>query len=223
MRYLLNSWEQAVKQDEPPVLLIPVVIYHGKSRWQYEPLTAYFGEIDNEFTEFLPEFRHLLYDISHLDDVRILSFRNKFLATSLFLMKHREHEQQLMDNRQALFRWLNAVLDTEIARNYLTTTIVYLSKNLDLRPKSFFEDLFSSLNEQKSAMSTYDQIIEEGVSKGLIQGRQEGRQEGQEDTLRTMLSIAYQQGIDISTLARQYTDLPPERVQQIVDDVRRAN
>lgn len=68
-------------------------------------------------------------------------------------------------------------------------------------------------------MSTYDQIIEEGV----IRGRQEGQQEGREEAFRTMLRIAHQQGIDIIALARQYTDLPAERVQSIVDEVRKAH
>ncbi len=69
-------------------------------------------------------------------------------------------------------------------------------------------------------MSTYDQIVEEGIIKGLIKGRQEGRQEGQEEAFRAMLKIAYKQGIDIEALARQYSDLPADRVQRIVDEVK---
>jgi uncharacterized protein (DUF433 family) len=38
-----------------------------------------------------------------------------------------------------------------------------------------------------------------------------------------MLRIAHQQGIDITVLARQYPDLPAERVQRIVDEVKAAN
>ena len=60
-------------------------------------------------------------------------------------------------------------------------------------------------------MSTYDQIIEEGAIKG--------RQEGREEAFRSMLRIAYKQGVDIDALARQYDDLPTERVQQIVNEV----
>ena len=210
LRYQLNSWEQAQKQNETPTLIIPIIIYHGKSRWQYEPLKSYFGVVDSEFIAYLPEFHYLLYDISHVPDERLLSFRNKFLATSLFLMKHREHEQQLLANRQALFTWLDNVLDTETGRNYLTTTVVYLSKNLDLRPKSFFENLFAPLNNGATVMSTYDQIIEEGVIKG------------REEAFRAVLRIAHQQGFDIALLARQYPDLPAERVQRIVDEIKKA-
>ncbi len=65
-------------------------------------------------------------------------------------------------------------------------------------------------------MSTYDQIVEEGIIKGLIKGRQEG----QEEAFRAMLRIAYKQGIDIEALARQYSDLPADRVQRIVDEVK---
>lgn len=210
LRYLLNSWEQSQKQDQPPVLLIPVVIYHGRTRWHYEPLQSYFGPVEDELIEFLPEFRYLLYDISHLPDEHILGFQNKFLATSLFLMKHREHEQQLLNRRQELFNWLNDRLQTKTGQDYLTATIVYLSKNLDLRPKSFFENLLAPLDNGATAMSTYDQIVEEG------------RQEGREEAFRAVLRIAHQQGFDIALLARQYPDLPAERVERIVDEIKKA-
>lgn len=194
------------------MLMVPVVICHGRTRWQYEPLRNYFGAVDDELAEFLPEFRYLLYDISHLPDEHILSFQNKFLATSLFSMKHREREQRLLARRQELFGWLNDPLFTEAGRNYLTTTIVYLSKNLDLRPKSFFGTLFAPLNYEATIMSTYDQIVEEGVIKG--------RQKGREEAFRAMLRIAHKQGIDIDALARQYSDLPAERVQRIVGEIK---
>lgn len=133
-------------------------------------------------------------------------------------MKHREHERQLLASRDVLFTWLDEVLNTETGRNYLTSAIVYLSKNLELRPKAFFETLFAPLTDGSTVMSTYDQIIEEGITKG----RQEGRQEGREEALRTMLHIAHKQGIDILALARQYADLPADRVQRIVDEIKKA-
>jgi hypothetical protein len=101
-----------------------------------------------------------------------------------------------------------------------TTTIVYLSKNLDLRLRSFFDELFIELNKDTSIMTTYDQIVEEGVVKGLIRGRQEGREEGREETFRGMLRIARRQGIDIDALANQYDDLPADRIRAIVAEVK---
>lgn len=211
LRYLLNSWEEARKQHKPPILLIPVVIYHGKTRWKYESLLSYFGEVDAELTQFLPAFRYLLYDISHYSDERLLGFRNKFLATSLFLMKHRKNEVRLLAERRRLFVWLDDLVETETGQNYLMTTIIYLSKNLDTRPKNFFQMLFSTERIEKKAMTTYDQIIDEGIERG------------KESAFLSLLKVAQQQGINIDQLAAQYNDLPRQRIDELVGRVKKEN
>lgn len=215
LRYLLNSWEQARKQKQPPTLIIPVVIYHGRTRWHYQPLASYFSDsIPNELSRFLPEFDYLLFDISHYPDEQLLSFRNKFLATSLFLMKHRENEKQLLAQRESLFSWLEELIETEAGKNYLTATIVYLFKNLDFRSRDFYYQLFVTPGNRQKVMTTYDYLIEEGVQKGLLQGKI--------DAFTALLQVAHQQGIDIAKLAAQYTDLPAENVQAIVDRIKKG-
>lgn len=212
LRYLLNSWEEARKQNKPPIVLIPVIIYHGKTRWKYEPLPSYFDAIDEDLTEFLPAFRYLLFDISHYDDERLLGFRNRFLATSLFLIKHRENEARLVAERHRLFVWLDDLIETETGQSYLMTTIIYLSKNLDTRPKNFFQTLFSTERTEKKAMTTYDQIIEEGMERGMERGK--------ESAFLSLLTVAHKQGINIDQLAAQYNDLPRQRINELVAQVK---
>ena len=216
LRYMLNSWEQADKQAEPPVLLIPVLLYHGKTRWRYQSMQRYFGAVGAELLRFVPAFEYLLYDISHYDDERLLSFQNRFLATSLFLMKHRQHERELLANRQRLFFWLDELVDTEAGTNYIRTTVLYLTKTLDLTPDGFFHELFINTQTGKRAMSTYDQIIE----RGIREGRQEGRQEGREESFTNLLRVAYRQGVDIDLLASQYYDLPRETIDRIIAQIK---
>ena len=220
MRYLVNSWEEAQKQKKPPVLVIPVVIYHGETRWRYEPLGSYFGNVPADLLRFMPEFAYLLYDISHYTDDALLGFRNKFLATSLFLMKHRENEQQLLAQKGNLFVWLDAYLNTEKGTRYIDSTVIYLSKNLDFRPRLFFQELFANTKTGKKAMSTYDQMIAEGHEIGMEQGLKQGLKQGAEEAFAKLLRVAHKQGIDITLLANQYDDLPKETIERIVQQIR---
>ena len=238
LRYLLNSWELARKQKRPPTLMIPVIIYHGKSRWRYKSLPGYFGKVDADLLRFLPAFEYLLFDISHYPDEKLLAFRNKFLATSLFLMKNREDEKRLLAQKGQLFVWLEDFPETETGANYLEATIVYLSKNLELRPKDFFQQLFTTKQNQHKAMTTYDQIlkegievgiergievgIEKGIERGIEKGIERGLEKGKLVALISLLKVAYQQGIDIDRLAIQYQDLPAIDVQTIVEQIKKG-
>jgi predicted transposase/invertase (TIGR01784 family) len=202
LRYLLNRWEEARKQEQPPVLLIPVLIYHGRTRWVYEPMPAYFGSFDPELLRFLPSFDYMLCDISRYSDERILSFQNKFLATSLFLMKHRENEKQLLAQKGRLFVWLDDFIDTETGENYLRTSIVYLLKTSELRSRDFFSEILSTPDN----MTAYDKLMESTT----------------EQTLIALLKNAHQQGIDITKLANQDYGLSKERVTDIVDKIKKG-
>ncbi|AQG79047.1 Rpn family recombination-promoting nuclease/putative transposase [Spirosoma montaniterrae] len=210
LRYLLNSWEQARKQNQLPTLLIPIIIYHGKARWNYEPLRSYFGVVDDNLSRFVPDFEYLLFDISRHTDDEILGFRNRFLATSLFLMKHRENEQRLLAQRDRLFVWLEDISDLQTGSNYLQATLVYLFRNLDFRTKEFYQQLFSTPRNSQKAMSTYDYLIEEG------------RKEGRLEVVVAFLKMAYQQGIDITKFLNQDYGLPKEQVQVVVDKIKKG-
>lgn len=211
---MLNSWEQARKQKQPPTLLIPVVIYHGKATWAYEPLPSYFGAVDAELSRFLPDFAYLLVNISRYSDEQILSFQNRFLATSLFLMKHRTNEARLLAQRDRLFVWLENTSDPERGSDYLQTAVIYLFRNLDVRSRTFYDQLFVSSQNNQKAMSTYDYLISEG--------RREGRVEGRVETVTKLFRTAHEQGMDITKLLNQDYGLPPEQLRAIVDAIRRG-
>lgn len=222
LRYLLNSWEQARKQKQPPTLLIPVIIYHGRAAWEYEPLPAYFGEVDAGLIRFLPDFEYLLVNISRYSDEQILSFQNRFLATSLFLMKHRTNEERLLAQRDRLFVWLENEVNPERESDYLQTAVVYLFRNLDFRSRTFYDQLFSSPQNNRKAMSTYDYLLSEGRKEGRKEGREEGRMEGRTEIVTKLFRVAHEQGMDITRLLTQDYGLSNEQLRAIVDTIQRG-
>ncbi len=88
LRYMLNHWQQNLKADEPPMPLIPVVIYHGRSRWQYTSLESQLTSQHLALSRYVPEFDYILVDLSLLPDEQIATFTNQFLRLSTMLMKY---------------------------------------------------------------------------------------------------------------------------------------
>ncbi|MBF0526820.1 MAG: Rpn family recombination-promoting nuclease/putative transposase [Deltaproteobacteria bacterium] len=71
LRYMAQIWSYILNQ-RPAVkylpVVIPLVIYHGPSRWQWDKSLGSLFETDLELTPFLPDYRYLLYDLSVMKD-----------------------------------------------------------------------------------------------------------------------------------------------------------
>lgn len=165
LRYLLNAWQADTKAGTDPLgLLVPVVIYHGRQPWRYQPLTDFFA-VDPEWHRFLPSFDYLFYDLSALSDEAIGQFQNTFLALSALLLKHSRRKAYLETIADQLTGLL-AGLSPE--SRYAETVFVYLYQSSDLEVTRLFA-IFekASKQTQELVMSTYDQVIEKGREEGL--------------------------------------------------------
>jgi len=60
LRYILKIWEKhTLKDGNPPMIVIPIIFYHGKEAWQYTSLEKYFENVDVVLQKFIPSFGHL--------------------------------------------------------------------------------------------------------------------------------------------------------------------
>ena len=44
--YLFSGYEKQIKNKEPLSLIIPILLYHGKGKWNYQPLSGLFNNLD---------------------------------------------------------------------------------------------------------------------------------------------------------------------------------
>lgn len=213
LRYLLNAWQADAKAGADPLgLLVPVVIYHGKQHWRYQPLTDFFA-IDPEWHRFLPSFDYLFYDLSSLSDEAIGQFQNTFLALSALLLKH-SREKAYLETIADQLTGLLAGLSPE--SRYAETVFVYLYQSSDLEVTRLFA-IFekASKQTQELVMSTYDQVIE----KGLKRGREEGREEGLKIALEKTILTMHRKGFTTEFIA-DALDLSLDTVQQVLNTVK---
>ena len=94
LRYMTNIWIEEEKQGSKPFMVIPVVIYHGKSNWKKYPMKHYFDNPPEELLRFLPDFDYLLFSLNSFEDYQIANFKNTFLSMATMLLKHSRDEKE---------------------------------------------------------------------------------------------------------------------------------
>ena len=74
LKYMIEIWELKMNKENNKILpiIIPLVMYHGADNWRIasslgEMLHGY-DELPEDLKIYVPNFEHILYDISIYDD-----------------------------------------------------------------------------------------------------------------------------------------------------------
>jgi predicted transposase/invertase (TIGR01784 family) len=170
LRYMVNQWQQQVKEKMPLTPILPLVIYHGEHPWQVATEFAALLDVPEALRSYQPNFSYHLSDFSHLSDETIRG--EIWLRVSLSVLRAIFNPQlryQLGNLVQLLFQLSNQQTGLE----YIRTILYYLS---DATEKVTRAELGQVLRQQgregERLMATIRQeYIQEGVQLGLKQGR----------------------------------------------------
>jgi predicted transposase/invertase (TIGR01784 family) len=86
LRYMVRIWEQALKQDQPLQPIVPLVIYHGRSRWNIPLEFSALFDLPEELRPYLPEYQYQLYDLTAYGEEEIKG--EITLRVTLLLLKY---------------------------------------------------------------------------------------------------------------------------------------
>ena len=182
LRYILDTWDEQLKQNKTLTLVIPIVVYHGKRKWEKRDLSAYFGEnLPESLLPYCPKFDYLLTSVQDLKDEQILELRKGLLINTFLMMKHIWEPEFILQHPGLIFIHLE---QNRLHEDFQEIVFAYFFKNTEIakgKIQQFIQELPPTLNTK--AMSTYEMILEEGIEKGIEQGRKEGREEGREEML----------------------------------------
>ena len=106
LRYILNIWDRAAKQNKPFPFVLPIILYHGKQRWKTKPLHTYLSGDNSSNVRFIPGFEYLLVDLSKIPDEQIMALFADNPAVKLWLLiqKYIYFEKVLLKNLDSFFR-----------------------------------------------------------------------------------------------------------------------
>lgn len=166
LRYMLDAWEEQLKQDLPMTPFVPIIIYHGTENWVKRDLSSYFAaQLPTDLLPYLPQFDYHFTPITAMSDEEILNLGKSLLANAFLMMKHIWEPEFILQNPRLVFINLD---EPNSPRAFIISMLAYFLKNSELAKESiqhFIEILPKTLNQ--TIMSTYDMIVEEGIERGL--------------------------------------------------------
>src|SRR5690606_5162606 len=152
--------------------VVPVVVYHGRARWQ----------IATDFTElftgpialrpYWPSFRYELRDLSQYSDQEIRD--TAWTRIALLVMKH-IYDRDLAERLPSLFMLFRHLKDAGSALEYLRTVLIYLAAASDRITEPILAQAV-----QTALRDGGGDVMPTLVEKWIEQGRAEGREEGRE-------------------------------------------
>ena len=191
-------------------IIIPVVFYHGKGKWNLDRKFSDFINVSQEFKPYVLSFEHLLFDTADFKLSKGNNFgRNAYLMSAISLMK----EMHGMDSEKmaTLFKYISE--SGLIKKNdILFVLIEYLAKSNDVEEKEVVNIIRKELgSEAEDVMPSLAQRwVEEGKEKGIKIGIEKDKI----DVCRNALKS----GISPETVSK-ITGLPLKKVLEIKQEI----
>ncbi len=185
--YLFSAWQNQIRNNEPLSMIIPILLYHGKEKWEYNKLTDLFKDLNPELKKFLPDFEYVYNNLGALTDRQIENLNNKFLVASFLALKHSMDKKWISANAGKLI-----ILASNEDKGLTKAFIVYLysrgrieEKVLNSLPKPLKEKVMNTL--EIYIEKGMKKGMEKGMEKGILKGREKGIQERNSDFVRNLL------------------------------------
>lgn len=205
MGYTYHFFELSRKKhpDKPLPLLLPIVIYAGRAKWQ-APLGFFdmFGDQEEQARSIwlnpIP-----FVDIYRLKDQDIEP--HPWLRLFEFVLKHRK-TKNFRRVLQKAFAWMVEV-EQDNGRDYAHVVIDFILNELEIDEQHvFIDEANTHLSDmlRGDIMTIAQQFILQGKQQGLQQGLEQGRNEG-----------SYQTRIEWATALISLQTMSPEQVAQI--------
>jgi len=174
--YIFSGLQKQLDNKEKLSIIIPVLLYHGKGKWEYQPLLSLFENVDPEWNSFVPNFDYIYNNLGEIRDEQVEALNNKFLAASLLSLKHTFQEDWLgLHILRMLF------LAEEAPKNLQKSFAVYLFERSKLSGNAITQLLQSlPLILKETVMSTAESFVEKGKRIGIERGIKEGLEKGLE-------------------------------------------
>jgi predicted transposase/invertase (TIGR01784 family) len=100
LRYLSNIYDKLSEKSEKPGPVVPIVIYHGKAKWEKRDLPAHFTLPEPSLCRFLPLFDYLFHDLRDISDSILVSQQAGYLLRRAFLLMKYQHRPEEFEKKE---------------------------------------------------------------------------------------------------------------------------
>ena len=118
LEYIVKIWKLELKQKKIKELpmIIPLVLYHGKQKWKVkENLSSILAGPTDLLSEYLPDFKFILYDLSKYSDNEI---KGTIMTRIVMLLLKHVFDKNFTDKLPDIFSLLKDLSEKETGLQY---------------------------------------------------------------------------------------------------------
>jgi len=177
LRYMVRIWEQAGKQNQPLMPILPLVVYHGRTRWMIgQQFHALFEELPQALRAHVPDYTYHLCDLTQMKEKDIIGGIQ--MQVALMAMKS-IFQPNMGANLRKIIDLLTELQDKHTALEGLEAVLRYIVAAADIREEEVINILERSEFGKEVSMGTIaEKWMEQGLKKGVQQGMQQELWEG---------------------------------------------
>ena len=177
-RYMVNIWEQQRRDDEELLVVIPIVLYHGRVKWNAATSLRGLIAAPSELARFIPDSETCLVDLSTIPDAQLGD--DLRLQIMLRVLKY-VFDPNLADRLVEVLPLVEAVLIEENSLQLLETLVRYIYSGTEhVKHEQLVRIIQQNLNTETHVMPTIADELR-------AEGREEGREEGLRIGIRTIV------------------------------------
>ena len=188
LNYMVQKWFKLIREDEYEgylPIIVPIIVHHGRRRWRHSlEFADLFNLPSEDFRQYVPQFEHLLHDISHIDEERFKT--TTLLRIVQLLMKYIDHREQTYKLPE-IVGLLQQLQNKEKITEYLALILQYVLRTGALTIQQAKDIVREMPYGEETVETTADILRKEGVEIG----RSEGKIENAQDSLITVAQAKY--------------------------------
>jgi predicted transposase/invertase (TIGR01784 family) len=174
LRYMVEIWELRRKQRKnsaPLPLIVPVVVYHGRSRREALRIRDLVTVPDDRCTVFVPDFEISFQDFSPEAETEIKgTIELRLLCSCLRAKNDPTSVLRVME----IFRLLHRLGDDACALQWVATIYRYLAGTMDIEAEVVHDIAQQTLstNKRDTIMTLAERLHQQGLQEGRLEGKQ---------------------------------------------------
>jgi Putative transposase, YhgA-like len=182
--YRKAIWSRDLKNKQFPGLVLPILIYSGKTKWNrrimYDKFSLF---LPDDLLEYVPHYKYLIIDLYSVTDSEIIDNVDLGALRSAFLaLKHGHDPNYFKTAIPNLFNF--ALEDADLAANsndseakyllheFLKLLSAYIQRRAKMSEKEVIETILKSKNQimATKVRTMFDIVEERGIEKGIALG-----------------------------------------------------
>ncbi len=212
--YILDIWMKIIKEGKKELpVVIPIVVYHGKSGWNYKTnireMIPEFHTLPNYLKQMLPVIKHEFINITAHTEEDISEYEPVTRMVLRSLKYIYWDKEDLIKAFLVSIEEIQSILTDEQLNHYVDILLIYYSavnKNLTE------EDIIEKIKELGGKGERIMTILQEREQKGMEKGIELGKLDEKREIARKLMA----KGLDMNTII-QVTELDEEEVKKLVN------